>query len=408
MLDLHRYGAKYESAKRYVLNSDLSQHNKDLILKFDQHMQLIGVGKPRIMKYFDKITRLGIWLDKDFEQATKEDIEKVVMQVHQRTDLTMATKIDYNIILKRFYKWLLGHEEEYPLCVKWLKTTLKYKDKHVTNQADLITESEVQRLISVAIHPRNRAFISLLYETGCRIGEIANLSIGQVLFDQYGCVLNVSGKTGARRIRVVNSTSYLVQWLEMHPCKNDRTKPVWVHLGKAGLKKQLEYNSIRKLLQELFKTAGINKRCNPHIFRHSGATFMANHMTEAQMKAYFGWVQASDMASTYVHLSGRDTDNAILEMNGLATKEEKQSLIQPKKCVKCGFVNSSTSNFCSRCSGVLDVETAIELQKELLAKDTQQEKIGDLMNALLQDKALKEMLFKKIMEMKLEKSLITL
>ena len=122
MLDLHRYGAKYESGKRFVLNSSLSQHNKDLILKFDQHMQLIGVGKPRIMKYFDKITRLGIWLNKDFEQATKEDIEKVVISIHQRIDLAKATKIDYNIILKRSYKWLLGHEEEYPRQVKWLKT----------------------------------------------------------------------------------------------------------------------------------------------------------------------------------------------------------------------------------------------------------------------------------------------
>jgi len=42
------------------------------------------------------------------------------------------------------------------------------------------------------------------------------------------------------------------------------------------------------------------------------------------MKQYFGWVQGSDMASVYVHLSGRDVDNALLKLNGLEVKEEKK------------------------------------------------------------------------------------
>jgi len=33
-------------------------------------------------------------------------------------------------------------------------------------------------------------------------------------------------------------------------------------------------------------------------------------LTEAQMKEYLGWVGDSRMASTYVHLSGRNIDDA--------------------------------------------------------------------------------------------------
>jgi len=47
---------------------------------------------------------------------------------------------------------------------------------------------------------------------------------------------------------------------------------------------------------------------------------MANYLTEAQMNAYFGWVQGSDMPSIYVHLSGRDIDDAILKANGVREK----------------------------------------------------------------------------------------
>jgi len=167
----------------------------------------------------------------------------------------------------------------------------------------------------------------------------------------------------------------------------------------------MKYNMIRVMLKDLFARAKINKRCNPHIFRHSRATFLANHMTEAQMKAYFGWVQHSDMASTYVHLSGRDTDQAILEINGLTKKKEETIKNNPKKCPKCGFINGFDSHYCNRCSGILDIETAMQLQENLLRKDQQHQKAGNLMNALLEDKEFKEILFKKMTEMNLGKNL---
>lgn len=397
MLDLHDYNKRYENAKRCLLESDLNEYNKSIIFRFQEHLVLIGVGRPRILKYLDKLRRIGLWLGKDFDKISRQDVERVFVELHQRTDLKMSTKIDYNIILKRFYKWLLGNNEEFPEQVKWLKTTLKYKDKTVPNQADLISEEEIQKLLAVSDHPRNKALISLLFETGCRIGELANLTIGNVMFDQYGCILNVNGKTGPRRIRVVNSATYLTRWLDMHPLKNNRDAPIWIILNDQKRREQMKYEAIRKLIRESFTKAGINKRCNPHIFRHSRATFMANHMTEAQMKVYFGWVQASDMASTYVHLSGRDTDNAILELNGLSKKESIKTILQPKICPKCGQVNSSTSNYCNRCSGILDIETTIHLQEELESHNN-----TTLLNTLLADQELKEILSRKITEIKLK------
>jgi hypothetical protein len=55
---------------------------------------------------------------------------------------------------------------------------------------------------------------------------------------------------------------------------------------------------------------------------------MANYLTEAQMNAYFGWVQGSGMPSVYVHLSGRDIDDAVLKANGITNKSVTQSNIE--------------------------------------------------------------------------------
>lgn len=66
---------------------------------------------------------------------------------------------------------------------------------------------------------------------------------------------------------------------------------------------------------------------NPHNFRHSRATYLANFLTEAQMKEYFGWQQDSKMAGVHVHLSGRDVDNALLRVYGIENKNEKKESI---------------------------------------------------------------------------------
>lgn len=107
------------------------------------------------------------------------------------------------------------------------------------------------------------------------------------------------GEPGPRRIRVVTSVSHLAQWLGVHPARGDRNAALWVSMQKHG--KKMDYERIRHLLRELARQAGIEKRVNPHHFRHSRASFLANHLTEAQMKEYLGWVQDSTIQATYVH-----------------------------------------------------------------------------------------------------------
>lgn len=45
----------------------------------------------------------------------------------------------------------------------------------------------------------------LVPESCCRIGEILSLKIKNIQFDEYGIVLTVNGKTGMRRVRIIDS-----------------------------------------------------------------------------------------------------------------------------------------------------------------------------------------------------------
>ena len=160
----------------------------------------------------------------------------------------------------------------------------------------------------------------------------------------------------------------------------------------------MDYRNVRRILIELAKRSSINKRVNPHTFRHSRATFMANHLTEFQMNQYFGWIQGSDMPATYVHMSGKEVDNAIFKMNGLQHEDKKESIRKPRVCSRCDSINTFDSAHCRKCGGYLDLKQAMEIEDKKRSVYAQQGLSNDLMTTLLKDKDVQHLLMEKLRE----------
>jgi integrase len=283
--------------------------------------------------------------------------------------------VDYRVIVKRFYKWLKGNDEEYPEEVRWIKTTLREKDRVLPQ--DLLTEDEIKRLVDAADNPRDRAFIMTLYESGGRVGEVGSMRIRDVAFRKDYASVTLRGKTGTRRVPIVAAVPYLTLWIDHHPRKSDPDAPLWPKFSDG---RPMTYPALAKVLKVAAERAGLKKRVTPHKLRHSRATFLASRLTEAQLCALFGWKQGSDMPSTYVHLSGRDLDDAILGVYGLRRKEkEGRAELTPKNCPRCGQPNPATSRFCRYCNMALDMQAVMEVERRRSEAD-------DLMNQVMRDR----------------------
>ena len=104
------------------------------------------------------------------------------------------------------------------------------------------------------------------------------------------------------------------------------------------------------------------------------------------MNAVFGWVQGSNMARTYVHMSGRDVDAALLQAAGIeASNIHADKPLSQKICPRCRETNPVTTRFCYRCSAPLDSSSAYKLDEEA-------EGAGALLTELLQDSELQAIL----------------
>ena len=90
------------------------------------------------------------------------------------------------------------------------------------------------------------------------------------------------------------------------------------------------------------------------------------------MNILFGWRQGSKMSATYVHMSGRDIDNALLKLYGKLTDEEDDDYV---KCPRCGESNDLPKRFCGRCGLPFDLEDVIEKEEERQKYDGMMSKI---------------------------------
>jgi integrase len=287
---------------------------------------------------------------KPFKDITREDIEKFF----QDDEKSERYKLNFRTLFKTFFRWFYHIEKEdgYPDIVKWIKC------KSINGKLPkILTTEEIGKMIEVCDNLRDRAIISVLYESGCRAGELLGLKIEGVTFDEYGAVIIVDGKTGMRRIRLISSVVDLKNWLNIHPRKNDTNAPLFCAMTKNTKGNPLGASTLGFIIGDLAKKAGIEKRIYPHLFRHSRATHLAKNLSDQELKVYFGWVGESSMPSIYVHLSGKDIDNKILEINGIKHGDKNDiSKIPTIKCLSCDEVNSIGNKFCIKCGKPLSAE----------------------------------------------------
>ncbi len=378
MQDIHNYKRTLERIVERVSSEEkFSKEDREITLRFKDDLLASNISLPKVARYLQDVIWFNRNFNKNFSLATVENIKGVIAKLNQ-SSYSENTKKSIKIALRKLYKFIRGVNQKgkYPPEVDWYTVTIANCKKKMPEE--LLNENEMRRIIQACTNERDRALIAVLCESGCRIGEIGTMKIKHISLEEHGARITVGGKTGMRKILVIASAPYLQTWLNHHPKNEDSDCALWIsYCGKP-----IAYATFSHTLKKAAERAGIKKRVYPHLLRHSRATIMAKSMTDATMKHYFGWAQSSKMASVYIHMSGKDTDDAVLLANGIEVKKENRiSKLIPKNCSRCGTRNETTHKFCKSCGISLTQEEA----QRAISEDEERSKTDELMNKIIQN-----------------------
>ena len=264
-------------------------------------------------------------------------------------------------ILKRFLFWLVDEKGVGIPREKVQQIRIPRVDNQTTSPDELLEPEEVLAIIRAAKSPRDRAFVATLYESGCRIGELARLRWRDLVFDEYGVGVHIHDTKNQkiRYARLTSSTEYLATW--RNACPGAKLDDLIFPAPRAAV---LTHSACSKILRNLGRAAGVKKRVRAHIFRKSRITHMIreNYQESVIKSAMWGNLD-TQMFSTYVVLSQKDIDAEFLEKAGIQTREKKAAPILPVPCSRCHAINAPTSEHCRKCGLPLTEDAIARIER---------------------------------------------
>lgn len=333
--------------------------------------EIAGGGLVAMTKDFPAFKKaiLCISSDKQYSFNTKKDLKRILAMLY-----TFKTKKEPSLkYADKEVKELAQHDA-------------KASDKRLAKE--IITRDEMRAMLKHA-DTMDRAIIALLFESGARIGEFEQLKKSDITQIKEGLEVRIPpGKTGERKVVIVEAKKYVNDWLDCHPSKAEDA-PLWT-TPKSG--REIKGPAIAKrisLVTEKMNAArkakGIllfMRSVNPHNFRHSRASELGGEpgMTEQLLCKYFGWEIGSDMPRTYLHLTDAQLKNAVLNTYGRAKKEAEKKIETHWVCLKCSQQSPLAANYCGTCGQPKDSENEItrigELEERLAKMETEMKQLA--------------------------------
>jgi len=168
-----------------------------------------------------------------------------------------------------------------------------------------LEEEEVEKLLNSVkgsdfFHCRDKAALELLYATGMRIAELADLNIDNI--DFTGETVKVRGK--GNKERIIPLGNYALQALTSYrELRGGKVKPgvKALFLNKSG--ERLSDRFMRKKINKYLDLADILKVSGPHSLRHSFATHLLNRGADIRSVQELLGHERLSTTQIYTHLS---------------------------------------------------------------------------------------------------------
>jgi integrase/recombinase XerD len=261
--------------------------------KMEQDLVLLGRSAATRESYLAHARAFVKYLGRSPTTASTGDVRRWLLYLLQEKRSKPATVNVALGALKFLFRTTLGRRE----VVDGLRSV---RPEHP--EPDVLSGSEVSRLIAHAPSLKHKALFMLMYGAGLRVSEACHLQVGDI--DSTRMVLHVR-RTKSRYDRVLPLSGRTLCTLRAY-YREARLK--------AGLKGTLLFpgnkaevpitrNAINAAMMRAVAAAGVTKHVHPHLLRHSFATHLLELGTDLRTVQILLGHRSLQSTARYTHLS---------------------------------------------------------------------------------------------------------
>ena len=258
-----------------------SKENSALLINFLASKHIEGCSERTILYYRSTIEKMLEIINKRVEYITTDDLRKYLTDYKNSSNASKTTVDNVRRVLFSFFSWL---EDEDYILKNPIRRIRKIKTRKVVKE--VLSDENFEVLRDNCDNIRDLSMIELLNSTGIRVGELVNLNIDDVLFNERECV--VLGKGDSERTVYFDAKTkiHLLKYLET---RDDDNPALFVSFKKPY--ERLGINGVERRIRELGNDSNI-KKVHPHKFRRTMATNAIDKgMPIEQVQKLLGHVQ---------------------------------------------------------------------------------------------------------------------
>lgn len=174
-------------------------------------------------------------------------------------------------------------------------------------QVSFLSSDETERLIEAVdattiMGVRDRAILELLFSSGLRVSELANLNRDHINLKRGEFMVRGKGQKDRPVFISPEASEWLATYLDT---RTDPAVPLFIRYSGfktgdiQGESFRLTPRSIQRIVQHYAKLAGITKKVSPHTLRHSFATDLL--MNGADLRSVQSMLGHSNISTTQVY-----------------------------------------------------------------------------------------------------------
>ena len=179
MEPIYNVKGNIESVKKRIENSGLPDNVKSKVFEFVNTLTVgSGIKEHRQYYYYERLLILSDVLGEKILNPSKEDVFNAIAklmdtQTIRKSNYSKSTISDFKKVLKKFVKYV--NDGELP---KFWKDIHSEKVGSRYNSPDqMISYDELQSLLNACKNQRDKALISLLWDSGVRASELLQLKV---------------------------------------------------------------------------------------------------------------------------------------------------------------------------------------------------------------------------------------